>query len=70
MVMLGALLEISNRLPHSSIEAALALSRRNSKWLAVDERALAREGNYTGIGLSRFDMWTEEAALSSAIPDF
>jgi 2-oxoisovalerate ferredoxin oxidoreductase beta subunit len=42
MVMLGALLEIANGLPQSSIDAALRRLVKNTKWFALDERALAR----------------------------
>jgi 2-oxoisovalerate ferredoxin oxidoreductase beta subunit len=42
MVMLGALLEIANGLPQSSIDAALRRLVKNTKWYALDERALAR----------------------------
>jgi 2-oxoisovalerate ferredoxin oxidoreductase beta subunit len=42
MVMLGALLEIANGLPQASIDAALRRLIKNAKWLALDERALAR----------------------------
>jgi 2-oxoglutarate ferredoxin oxidoreductase subunit gamma len=42
MVMLGALLEIADGLPQSSIDAALRRLIKNAKWLALDERALAR----------------------------
>jgi len=42
MVMLGALLEIADRLPQASIEAALRRLIKNTRWFALDERALAR----------------------------
>ncbi len=42
MVMLGALLEIAKQLPQSSIDEALRLLVKNTRWLALDERALAR----------------------------
>jgi 2-oxoisovalerate ferredoxin oxidoreductase beta subunit len=42
MVMLGALLEIAEGLPQASIDAALRRLVRNSKWFALDERALKR----------------------------
>jgi 2-oxoisovalerate ferredoxin oxidoreductase beta subunit len=42
MVMLGALLEIANGLPQASIDAALRRLVKNTKWFALDERALAR----------------------------
>jgi 2-oxoisovalerate ferredoxin oxidoreductase beta subunit len=42
MVMLGALLEIANGLPQSSIDAALRRLVKNTKWFALDEHALAR----------------------------
>lgn len=42
MVMLGALLEISGALPQPSIGAALRRLVKNTRWLALDERALAR----------------------------
>jgi 2-oxoisovalerate ferredoxin oxidoreductase beta subunit len=42
MVMLGALLEIGDGLPQSSIDAALRRLVKNTKWFALDERALAR----------------------------
>jgi 2-oxoisovalerate ferredoxin oxidoreductase beta subunit len=42
MVMLGALLEITAVLPEASIEAALRRLVKNPKWVALDERALAR----------------------------
>jgi Pyruvate/2-oxoacid:ferredoxin oxidoreductase gamma subunit len=42
MVMLGALLEIAKGLPQTSIDAALRRLIKSTKWLALDERALAR----------------------------
>jgi Pyruvate/2-oxoacid:ferredoxin oxidoreductase gamma subunit len=42
MVMLGALLEIAGGLPQASINAALRRLIKNTRWLALDERALAR----------------------------
>ena len=42
MVMLGALLEIAGVLPEASIDAALRRLVKNPKWVALDERALAR----------------------------
>ena len=42
MVMLGALLEIAKGLPQASIDAALRRLIKSTKWLALDERALAR----------------------------
>jgi len=42
MVMLGALLEIANALPQTSIDAALGRLVKNPKWVALDERALER----------------------------
>ncbi len=42
MVMLGALLEIADALPQASIEAALKRLVKNPKWVALDQRALAR----------------------------
>jgi 2-oxoisovalerate ferredoxin oxidoreductase beta subunit len=42
MMMLGALLEITAVLPEASIEAALRRLVKNPKWVALDERALAR----------------------------
>jgi len=42
MVMLGALLEIAKGLPQVSIDAALRRLIKSTKWLALDERALAR----------------------------
>ena len=42
MVMLGALLEITNALPQASIDAALRRLVKHQKWVDLDERALAR----------------------------
>jgi 2-oxoisovalerate ferredoxin oxidoreductase beta subunit len=42
MVMLGVLLEITAVLPEASIDAALRRLVKNAKWMALDERALAR----------------------------
>jgi 2-oxoisovalerate ferredoxin oxidoreductase beta subunit len=42
MVMLGALLEIAEGLPQASIDAALRRLVKNTKWFALDERALER----------------------------
>jgi Pyruvate/2-oxoacid:ferredoxin oxidoreductase gamma subunit len=42
MVMLGALLEIAKQLPQASIDEALRLLVKNTRWFALDERALAR----------------------------
>jgi Pyruvate/2-oxoacid:ferredoxin oxidoreductase gamma subunit len=42
MVMLGALLEIADRLPQASIDNALRRLIKNTRWFALDERALAR----------------------------
>lgn len=42
MVMLGALLEIADGLPQVSIDAALRRLVKNTKWFALDERALER----------------------------
>jgi 2-oxoisovalerate ferredoxin oxidoreductase beta subunit len=42
MVMLGALLEVASGLPQASIDAALRRLIKNTKWFALDERALAR----------------------------
>jgi len=42
MVMLGALLEITGVLPQANIDAALHRLVKHSKWLELDERALAR----------------------------
>lgn len=42
MVMLGALLEIADGLPQASIDAALRRLVKNTKWFALDERALQR----------------------------
>ena len=42
MVMLGVLLEIAGVLPVASVDAALRRLIRNPRWVALDERALAR----------------------------
>jgi len=42
MVMLGALLEMAQGLPQSSIDAALRRLVKNPKWVELDERALVR----------------------------
>jgi 2-oxoisovalerate ferredoxin oxidoreductase beta subunit len=42
MVMLGALLEISNALPQASIDSGLRRLVQPGKWYELDERALAR----------------------------
>jgi Pyruvate/2-oxoacid:ferredoxin oxidoreductase gamma subunit len=42
MIMLGALLEIAASLPQASVDRALARLVKNPKWVALDERALAR----------------------------
>ncbi|MDR3740690.1 MAG: 2-oxoacid:acceptor oxidoreductase family protein [Terracidiphilus sp.] len=42
MVMLGALLEIAEKLPQASIDAALKRLVKNPKWVELDERALER----------------------------
>jgi len=42
MIMLGALLEITGVLPQSSIHAALRKLVKHEKWIALDERALAK----------------------------
>jgi 2-oxoisovalerate ferredoxin oxidoreductase beta subunit len=42
MVILGALLEITGVLPQASVDAALRRLVKHAKWLALDERALAR----------------------------
>jgi 2-oxoisovalerate ferredoxin oxidoreductase beta subunit len=42
MVMLGVLLEIAAVLPQASIDAALRRLVKNPRWVALDERALAR----------------------------
>ncbi len=42
MVMLGALLEIDGVLPQASVDAALRRLVKNPRWIALDERALAR----------------------------
>ena len=42
MVILGTLLEITGVLPQDSVDAALHRLVKHSKWLEIDERALAR----------------------------
>jgi 2-oxoisovalerate ferredoxin oxidoreductase beta subunit len=42
MVMLGAVLEIAGVLPQASIDAALRHLVKNSRWVELDERAMAR----------------------------
>jgi 2-oxoisovalerate ferredoxin oxidoreductase beta subunit len=42
MIMLGALLEIGDALPQASIDAALRSLVKNSRWIELDERALAK----------------------------
>jgi 2-oxoisovalerate ferredoxin oxidoreductase beta subunit len=42
MIMLGALLEIAAALPEASVDAALRRLVKNPRWVALDERALAR----------------------------
>jgi 2-oxoisovalerate ferredoxin oxidoreductase beta subunit len=42
MVMLGALLGIAGGLPQASIDSALRRLVKNTRWFALDERALAR----------------------------
>ena len=42
MVMLGTLLEITNALPQSGVNAALRRLVKHSRWLEIDKRALAR----------------------------
>jgi 2-oxoisovalerate ferredoxin oxidoreductase beta subunit len=42
MIMLGALLEICGVLPEASVDAALRRLVKNPRWVALDERALAR----------------------------
>jgi 2-oxoisovalerate ferredoxin oxidoreductase beta subunit len=42
MVMLGAVLEAAGVLPQASIDAALRRLVKNSRWVELDERALAR----------------------------
>jgi 2-oxoisovalerate ferredoxin oxidoreductase beta subunit len=42
MVMLGALLEIAGVLPQASIDAALRRLVKSSRWMELDERALAK----------------------------
>ncbi|MFP5204769.1 MAG: 2-oxoacid:acceptor oxidoreductase family protein [Acidobacteriota bacterium] len=42
MIMLGALLEMAGVLPEASVDAALRRLVKNPRWVALDERALAR----------------------------
>jgi 2-oxoisovalerate ferredoxin oxidoreductase beta subunit len=42
MMMLGALLEIADVLPQASLDAALRRLIKNSRWVELDERAIAR----------------------------
>jgi len=42
MVILGTLLEITGVLPQASVDAALHRLVKHTRWLAIDERALAR----------------------------
>jgi Pyruvate/2-oxoacid:ferredoxin oxidoreductase gamma subunit len=42
MVILGTLLEIADALPQASVDAALHRLVRHTRWLEIDERALAR----------------------------
>ena len=42
MVILGTLLEITGVLPQASVETALHRLVKHTKWLAIDERALAQ----------------------------
>lgn len=42
MVMLGALLEITNAVPQSSVDAALRRMVKSQRWFELDERALDR----------------------------
>ena len=42
MIMLGALLEMAAALPEASVDAALRRLVKNPRWVALDERALAR----------------------------
>lgn len=42
MIMLGALLEISDALPQASIDTALRRLVKSNRWYQLDERALAR----------------------------
>jgi Pyruvate/2-oxoacid:ferredoxin oxidoreductase gamma subunit len=51
MVMLGALLEITGVLPEVSIGAALRRLVKSPKWVALDERALARGRELYGESL-------------------
>jgi Pyruvate/2-oxoacid:ferredoxin oxidoreductase gamma subunit len=48
MIMLGALLEISDVLPPASIDSALRSLVKNPRWVELDQRALTR-----GRGLYR-----------------
>jgi len=42
MVMLGALIEIAEVVPQASVDAALRRLMKSARWLALDEKALAR----------------------------
>jgi len=42
MVILGTLLEITGVLPQASVDAALHRLVKHTRWLAIDERAMAR----------------------------
>ena len=42
MIMLGALLEMAGALPDASVDVALRRLVKNPRWVALDERALAR----------------------------
>jgi len=42
MVMLGALIEIAEAVPQASVDAALERLVKSARWLALDEKALAR----------------------------
>jgi Pyruvate/2-oxoacid:ferredoxin oxidoreductase gamma subunit len=42
MLMLGVLLEIAEVLPDASVDAALRRLVKNPRWVALDERALAK----------------------------
>jgi 2-oxoisovalerate ferredoxin oxidoreductase beta subunit len=59
MIMLGALLEIKGALPQASIDNALRSLVKNSRWVELDERALAkgrelyRESSREAVGASR-----------------
>jgi 2-oxoisovalerate ferredoxin oxidoreductase beta subunit len=44
MVMLGALLEITQALPQSCIDSALRRLVKSERWLDLDKRALDRGG--------------------------